>query len=169
MAFLDHVVGPSRKMTSNPLITKDVSENDNNSSNEDTKGQPAQQPLNNDDFIEFISQKKTKKTAAESVDTSMVEYLIVATEKRKYDEAEDSMLTFFRSLLPDAKQLSNKRKRQFKTSVMDNFYDEEFEDFAPPSRPVSPTSSAGSTYPCGLPMEYGRDQSYTTTGKDQDK
>lgn len=71
-------------------------------------------------LLSLFRRKKTKKTAAEIVDTSMVEYLKVATEKRKYDEAEDSMLTFFRSLLPDAKQLSNKIKRQFKTSVMDN-------------------------------------------------
>lgn len=56
-------------------------------------------------MVVTYSAEKTKKTAAEIEDTTMIEYFKVATEKRKSDEAEDSKLTFFRSLLPDAKQL----------------------------------------------------------------
>lgn len=115
MPFLDNAVGPTRKMTSSLIKT---TEPGSNNSNKDTYEELEPQPLNKDDGMEFIPHKKQQKTAAEIVAATMAEYLKVATEKPKADELEDPMLTFFKSLLSDAKQLSNKRKRQFKTSVM---------------------------------------------------
>lgn len=174
MTFLDNVVGPTRKMTSSLVITTEPGENDNNS-NDVINEELAQQPLIKDDSMEFIPHRKQRKTAAEIVAAPMAEFLKVATEKRKADETEDPMLTFFKSLLPEAKHLSNERKRQFKTSVMATLFqlldEEELEAVPPSSRPLEVTSGAGTSYnQRGLPIDYGRDrQLYTTTSGDKDK
>lgn len=67
-----------------------------------------------------IIPKKKKRTAtsADGVPAPMPEYLHSARKCRKRERNKDPMWMFCKSLLPDINKLNNRRKRQFKISVM---------------------------------------------------
>lgn len=98
----------------------------------------------------FNPPKKARRTTADIVAAPMVEFLQTVTEKRKAkdDKVDSAMLTFFKSLVPEAEMLTPRRQRLFKSSVMSKLHsllDEQDIEQSYTTSPASVGSPSNST------------------------
>lgn len=176
MEFLLPWTGPSRKMSSsldkqnlNPDTappTQETTTSDNLSYEDEINDEQSAEVGN------FYPKKKLKKTPAELLANPMAEYLKTITKHKLQEvKGDNEFLSFFKSLIPDAEKLSDRRKRKFKTSVMSKLHqllDEQEDEQASYSNISSRVaSSCGDTNTQDVVQQSDVEYNYSQYGDEQ--